>query len=103
MHFSTVSYRYLKAGTIYQVEIDSPASGRTQDIYEAVFRHLVNFESEPIIVAMMLNNGGKAVIQNKRFDPEIKTTHMVSTIETLEICMDYENWVEVILLPLPRG
>lgn len=102
MHFSTVSYRYLKASTIYQVEIDSPASGRTQDIYEAVFRHLVNFESEPIIVAMMLNNGGKAVIQNKRFDPEIKTTHMVSTIETLEICMDYENWVEVILLPLPR-
>ncbi|WP_434134616.1 hypothetical protein JQR88_13785 [Pseudomonas luteola] len=102
MHFSTVSYRYLKASTIYQVEIDSPASGCTQDIYEAVFRHLVNFESEPIIVAMMLNNGGKAVIQNKRFDPEIKTTHMVSTIETLEICMDYENWVEVILLPLPR-
>jgi hypothetical protein len=101
MHFSTVSYRYLKAGTLYQVEIDSPVSGHIQDIYEAVFRHLVNFESESILVAMLIIQDGKPVIQNKRFEPDIKATQPVSTIETLEICLDHKNWIEVILLPPP--
>ncbi|TWI55592.1 hypothetical protein IQ22_01518 [Pseudomonas duriflava] len=100
MHFSTISYRYLKAGVIYQVEIDAPASGHTQDIYETVFKHLVNFESESIMVAMLVEEGGISYLINKRFDPDIKTTQVISTIETLEICIDYQTWVEVVLIPL---